>query len=131
MPTGYPLGSIRWRFAVVLCGALTVAACDREAPSGDTVVAGPDEAETAVDRSSWDGARIYDEVCDRCHKMGVDGAPEPGDREAWAPRIAQGRAVLLRHIRQGYREMPERGDCAFCTDAQLASALDYMLERSR
>lgn len=93
-------------------------------PAGEPTV-------TAAERATWDGARIYDEVCDRCHKMGVDGAPEPGDREAWAARLDKGRSTLLQHLHEGFNEMPPRGDCSFCSDAQLEDALDHILARSR
>lgn len=89
------------------------------------------EPATSAERATWGGPKIYDEVCDRCHKMGVYGAPEVGDRAACRPRIAKGRQTLLRHVFSGFNKMPARGDCEFCSDAQLAAALDYMLEQSR
>jgi cytochrome c5 len=86
---------------------------------------------TRAEKRAWDGAKVYDEVCDKCHKMGVDQAPILGDTEAWAPRIDKGEEILYRHVLDGFNEMPPRGDCEFCTDAQLRSAMRYMLANSR
>lgn len=113
---------------LLLLASVVLGACgnDRE-----KVVTAPEpEPVTAAERATWGGARIYDEVCDRCHKMGVDGAPEVGDPSAWRPRVAKGRKTLLRHVYNGFNKMPARGDCEFCSDAQLAAALDYMLGQS-
>jgi cytochrome c5 len=86
------------------------------------------DAET---RKSWGGAEIYDEVCDKCHKMGVDGAPELGDVEAWRPRVQQGQEVLFDHVLDGFKKMPARGECEFCSDEQLRAAMEFMISRSR
>jgi len=131
------MGLERWRRGLFVTATLValgagLGGCDRAQDGrGNGTQPVTDKTDPAIERSSWDGARIYDEVCDRCHKMGVDGAPEPGDTDAWRPRIEQGRDVLLQHVREGYRQMPARGDCEFCTDDQLAAALDWMLARSR
>ena len=85
---------------------------------------------TAAERATWSGEKVYDEVCDRCHKMGVNGAPEVGDPAAWRPRIAKGRQTLLHHVYDGFNKMPARGECDFCSDSQLAAALDFMLKQS-
>ena len=29
---------------------------------------------TLAEKRAWRGAKVYEEVCDHCHKMGVDGA---------------------------------------------------------
>jgi cytochrome c5 len=112
--------------ALVLAGAL--GACGEDEPK---LARAPAEPEiTDAERASWGGAEIYDEVCDKCHKMGVDGAPELGDTPAWQERFAKGRDTLLQHVHEGFKEMPARGDCEFCSDEQLSAALDFMLEKS-
>ena len=74
------------------------------------------------------GKAIYRQFCFTCHAAGLAGAPKPGDREAWAPRIAKGRAQLLRSTADGMPPgMPPRGLCMDCTEAQLEDAIDYML----
>jgi cytochrome c5 len=43
------------------------------------------------------GQLVFDKTCALCHGAGVSGAPRPGDKAAWAPRIAQGNEVLFKH----------------------------------
>lgn len=91
-----------------------------------------DKAET-VDASAallnaHPGKEIYDQYCYGCHNPGLNGAPRLGDAEAWAPRIAQGRAVLLTSTIEGVAAMPRRGLCLSCSDEELAGAVDYMIE---
>ncbi|MGD8631304.1 MAG: c-type cytochrome, partial [Gammaproteobacteria bacterium] len=42
-----------------------------------------------------DGQQIYQSSCQACHATGAAGAPKLGDKEAWAPRIAQGEDTML------------------------------------
>lgn len=77
------------------------------------------------------GETIYNRSCFSCHAGGVAGAPVPGDAEAWAPRIAKGRDALLRSVKEGVPPgMPPMGLCTTCSDADLAAAIDYMLNGS-
>lgn len=78
------------------------------------------------------GAQIYRESCSSCHAPGLSGAPKFGDAEAWAPRIAKGRDLLLQTTIEGIPPaMPPRGICMHCTDEQLADAIDYMIVNSQ
>ncbi len=75
------------------------------------------------------GEAVYNRSCFSCHAGGVAGAPVPGDAEAWAPRIAKGRAALLQSTKEGIAPgMPAMGLCNSCTDEQLADAIDFMLQ---
>lgn len=75
------------------------------------------------------GETVYNRSCFSCHAGGVAGAPKPGDAEAWAPRIAKGRAALLQSTKEGIAPgMPAMGLCNSCTDEQLAEAIDFMLQ---
>ncbi len=124
-----PVAGYRRLQMLLLSTSVVLGACSNE--SDKVVTPSEPEPVTAAERATWGGPEIYDEVCDRCHKMGVDGAPELDDPTAWKPRIAKGRQTLLRHVFHGFNKMPARGDCGFCSDAQLAAALDYMLGQSR
>ncbi len=74
------------------------------------------------------GEDTYNRSCFSCHAGGVGGAPIPGDAEAWAPRIAKGRAALVQSVKDGMPPgMPPMGLCMSCTDEDLAQAVDYML----
>lgn len=79
-----------------------------------------------------DGGVIYQNLCAACHANGAGGAPAP-TAEAWAPRLAQGRDVLLRHAIEGFQGaagiMPARGGNARLTDEQMAASVDYMIQK--
>lgn len=68
----------------------------------------------------------YGSACATCHGSGAGGAPKKGDAAAWAPRLKQGEATLLAHIKNGFRAMPPRGLCNDCTDAEYKALIDYM-----
>lgn len=74
------------------------------------------------------GKALYDQVCAGCHAAGIIGAPKPGDAEAWKPRIAKGKDSLVRNAMQGTsRGMPPKGGRADLTEAQIRSAIEYMI----
>jgi cytochrome c5 len=77
------------------------------------------------------GEEIYNTKCSVCHASGVAGAPKFGDKEAWAPRIAQGMETLMQHATNGLRAMPPKGTCMDCTDEQLKAAVEYMVDNSK
>ena len=56
------------------------------------------------------GKALYDAVCAGCHAAGVIGAPKPGDAEAWKPRLAKGKDILVRNAILGTNKgMPPKG----------------------
>jgi cytochrome c5 len=65
----------------------------------------------------------------------VAGAPKPGDKEEWAPRIAQGNDVLYKHAIEGFTGekgmMPARGAGASLSDDEVKAAVDYMVSLSQ
>lgn len=77
------------------------------------------------------GRTVYKRVCMACHTLNVWGAPKLGDRAAWALRISKGRPALYFSAKNGFNKMPARGYCDFCTDAELESAVDYMVEKAQ
>ena len=88
----------------------------------------PEEGE----RREHPGQASYLRYCFACHQAGVAGAPRFGDREAWAPRIAQGADVLLENVVRGMAPgMPPRGACPACDDETLAAAVDYMVANAQ
>jgi len=78
-----------------------------------------------------DGQETYQASCQACHATGAAGAPKIGDKEAWAPRIAQGMDTLLKHATEGLRAMPPKGACAACTEDELKGAIEYMVSESQ
>lgn len=99
-----------------------------DAPPVVPVVAAPVAAEHAA------GKRVFDKTCGLCHGAGVGGAPRPGDKANWAPRIAQGTDTLYRHALEGFSGstsyMPARGGAAV-TDSEVKAGVDYMVSLSR
>ena len=84
------------------------------------------QAEEVV--SVAEAARIYRESCDSCHGEGVYGAPRPGVKADWAPRMNYGVEGLYWGAIDGIiPQMPERGQCMECTDRELMAVVDWML----
>jgi cytochrome c5 len=68
------------------------------------------------------------------HAAGVAGAPKPGDKADWGPRIAKGKDLLYKHALEGFTGekgmMPARGGSTTLSDDDVKSAVDYMVSRS-
>jgi len=113
------------------CGKQQESAAPTAAPAAPTaaasVAAAP--AENAVGKST------FGKVCAMCHAAGVAGAPKPGDKADWGPRIAQGEETLYKHALEGYTGakgmMPARGGGAALKDEEVKAAVDYMVAQSR
>jgi cytochrome c5 len=77
------------------------------------------------------GEAVYKSACVACHGAGIAGAPKSGDKAAWSPRIAQGKSLLYEHAIRGYQGkagvMPAKGGNAALADADVKSAVDYMV----
>jgi cytochrome c5 len=78
-----------------------------------------------------DGAEVFQQTCSACHGQGIAGAPKAGDRAAWAPRIAKGKAVLYQHALQGFQGtsgvMPPKGGRVDLPDDLVKAAVDHMV----
>ncbi|MEI7824892.1 MAG: c-type cytochrome [Chlorobiaceae bacterium] len=78
---------------------------------------------------------LYDTNCAACHDSGMMGAPKPGDKAAWAPRIAQGNALLVSHANKGFKGkvgmMPAKGGNAKLTDEETTNIVNYMADKSK
>ncbi len=94
--------------------------CGTAAAAGEEVASGP--------RS---GEEVYNTSCGACHASGAAGAPKTGDAGAWAPRIAQGEATLVKHAIEGLNAMPPKGMCMTCSDDEIKAAVEYMVEKSK
>ncbi len=69
---------------------------------------------------------VYERSCKACHGTPATGAPQTGDAQAWAPRVAQGADILLDHTIDGYKAMPPMGMCMDCTEDQFLALIEYM-----
>lgn len=105
--------------------AATAAPVAVEAPAP----AAPVVAENALGKS------VYGKTCALCHAAGVAGAPKPGDKDDWAPRIAQGDETLYKHAIEGFTGekgmMPARGGGSSLSDDDVKAAVDHMVALSR
>lgn len=127
---------------------VTSSAKEMVAEVAEDTTAAVDEAATAVEETaeavvaeaapaaSGKGKETYDGVCFACHAMGIAGAPKLGDKEAWAPRIAQGMDVLYDHSINGFTGpsgsmMPAKGGRVDIADDDIKAAVDYMVAESQ
>jgi cytochrome c5 len=72
---------------------------------------------------------VYTAICAACHTSGAAGAPKFGDAAGWAPRIAQGYDVLVKHAIEGIRAMPPKGGNPDLDDVEVARAVVYMANK--
>lgn len=104
--------------------ALVLAACGRDGGPAPAVATAP-AASTAAALAPELQA-IYDRSCASCHSIPASGAPQLGDRQAWAPRLAQGADVLLEHTVTGYKAMPPLGACMDCDEEQFRALIAHL-----
>lgn len=105
-----------------------------EETSQPVETAKPEEAQVA-DASAASGEKVFKSTCAMCHQTGAAGAPILGNKEEWAPRIAQGAPTLYDHAINGYTGtkgmMPAKGANPALTDAEVQAAVDYMVDKSK
>jgi cytochrome c5 len=76
------------------------------------------------------GEQVYKAVCATCHAHGLAGAPRTGNRQAWAPLIAEGYDDLVGSSLTGVRMMPPKGGAPELYDIEVARAVVYMVKLS-
>lgn len=120
---------------VFVAAALTlmlVACGDKPSAQAPAMTTPAAPAAVAVDNEAGKG--IYNKTCALCHAAGVAGAPKPGDKADWAPRISQGKDTLYKHAIEGFNgakgNMPARGGSTTLSDDEVKSAVDYMVALS-
>ncbi len=88
------------------------------------------QAQVAYD-GTLDGAVIFNNLCGACHVSGAGGAPKL-EKALWAPRVAQGFDVMLKHAIDGYTGaagvMPARGGNPSLNDDQMRAAVQWMVD---
>ncbi len=105
-----------------------------EPVAGTPTPAAPGAVADAAPAGDEAGKGVYNKTCALCHASGVAGAPMPGNKEQWAPRIAQGKDTLYKHALEGFTGqagmMPPRGGNTALTDDEVKAAVDYMVGKS-
>ena len=86
---------------------------------------------TSVSASDDAGQSVYAKSCAACHDSGVMGAPKVGDKNAWAPLIAEGVEVLSQNATKGIGKMPPKGGNMQLSDDEVQAAVEYMVEKSK
>lgn len=74
-----------------------------------------------------DGKAVYDAVCYKCHRAGVDDAPKTGNKEHWAPRLTQGLSALYKSVLEGKGAMDPRAGKPELSDDELKAGVDYLV----
>ena len=129
---------IKKPFILAALASVVLAACggsDSGAPAAAPapVAAAPAPAAPAAPAAPVNaaGESVYKKTCALCHAAGVAGAPKPGDKADWEPRIAQGDETLYKHAIEGYTGskgmMPARGGGASLTDDAVTPAVPDMV----
>ncbi|WP_332816448.1 c-type cytochrome [Ramlibacter sp.] len=133
--------------ALVLSAAATLAACGKPESTPAAPAAAPATtsapaaapaaapAPTATAGNAELGKSVYSKTCALCHAANVAGAPKPGDKADWGPRIAQGNDTLYKHAIEGYTgskgQMPAKGGNSGLSDDEVKAGVDYMVSQSR
>jgi cytochrome c5 len=121
-------------FVIAISAAALLSGCGKQesAPPAATPAAAP--AAPAVAENTA-GKSVYNKTCAMCHAAGVAGAPKPGDKADWDPRIAQGNDLLYKHALEGFTgskgQMPPKGGAPALPDDEVKAAVDYMVGLSR
>jgi cytochrome c5 len=123
----------------------------RLAPMSQEAVAGQDNSALAIKPATTqaaagsaapegvpkNGQEVFQQVCSTCHGQGIAGAPKAGDKAAWAPRIAEGKATLYEHALHGYSGgpgggvMPPKGGRTDLSDELIKQGVDYMVKMAQ
>ena len=114
-------------------GRVSVAGEEPVAEPAAVAGQGADAAPAAVAKA-LDGEQVYNAACVACHGSGVAGAPKFGDAGAWKARIATGTDTLHKHALEGFQGaggfMPPKGGRTDLSDAEVMSAVDFMVSKS-
>jgi cytochrome c5 len=122
-----------------ICATALLAACGKQeasAPAASTAgTSAPAPAAAPAAAENTAGKSVFGKTCAVCHAAGVAGAPKPGDKADWGPRIAQGIDVLNKHAIEGFTgakgQMPPKGGSTALSDDEVKAAVKYMTDASR
>jgi cytochrome c5 len=99
---------------------------DRIRPVGKIHIAGAVPLAAAGPRT---GKEIYNGACVACHTSGVLGAPVLQVAAEWQPRIDEkGLDQIWKNAVDGINAMPAMGACGDCSEEDIRTAIDYMIE---
>jgi cytochrome c5 len=90
----------------------------------------PEQFIQSIQNDPEAGKKIYQQFCSTCHAKDPSialGAPRIGIASDWQDRMEKGIDGLLKVTIVGINQMPPRGGCFECSDAELKQAIVYML----
>jgi len=105
-----------------------IANADKPKEEAAAPAATPAPEAAPVDPKLAAGKEVYDASCAMCHNSDAMGAPKPGDKAAWEPRLAKGMETVMKNTIEGFNTMPAKGGNPSLTDEQLKSAIDFMID---
>ncbi len=77
------------------------------------------------------GRQVYLHACTICHQNGEMTAPRIGNGSNWTMRLKDGGLkTLYKNAINGYNSMPPKGACVTCSENDIISAVDYILNES-
>lgn len=127
------------RNGLMISALAVLAGCGGEQPAATQPAAeappAPAPAAEPVAAAPAPGEDTFKKACVLCHKNGEGGAPKLGDKEAWAPRIAQGLPMLQEHAIAGFTGatgvMPSKGGSVSLSDDEVKAAVEYMVSQAQ
>jgi cytochrome c5 len=82
------------------------------------------------EKKSHPGQKAYDASCAVCHATDAMGAPDVGNKEAWAEVMKKGMDAVMANTINGINGMPPKGGSSL-SDEELKSVVEYMIEASK
>ncbi|AIV49327.1 cytochrome C [Burkholderia pseudomallei] len=126
--------------SIAPAASVTLDASANASPSAASAPAASSEAApaattaAAADTPNPGGEKVFKSVCSMCHQTGAAGAPIAGNKDDWAPRIAQGKPTLYKHALEGFTgnkgTMPPRGGNPSLKDNEVEAAVDFMVAKA-
>jgi len=86
--------------------------------------------DTGSAKKEHPGLKIYEASCSVCHATDAMGAPNVGNKEAWAAKLKKGIDKVYENGIKGINAMPPKGG-ADISDEDFKKAVDYMIENSK
>ena len=102
----------------------------RDLPKNPCWIASCDVEAGAAGSANAEGKKIYEAHCAVCHGNDSMGAPNLGNKEAWAKVMKKGIDAVLKNAINGKNAMPPRGGTDL-PDDKLKAAIEYMYSKSK
>lgn len=132
-PAAAASASIAPAASVTLDASANASPSAASAPAASSEAAPAATTAAAADTPNPGGEKVFKSVCFMCHQTGAAGAPIAGNKDDWAPRIAQGKPTLYKHALEGFTgnkgTMPPRGNPSL-KDNEVEAAVDFMVAKA-